>query len=265
MFRLTPLITKILLALAVLVPIGVLYAVNAEAVEIWAQRLYLLRDRTWPRNTEIQVAGIQFQRITTAEGVPTLSELIPFDENREIKVAKGTSVLLRVLADATKVDPGILHGVLPDGGERSRHRQHAETGPHSRQLPDVHLRWKTVPRHPLQHHVRRARVRPSRAGLSADRRAEPVHRRDQARLRRSRRTWSTSDCRCGMPRTLDLASGTQLPNGTRITLRARSNKDLVKVDIRDVQSETTTVYEVAKLGSDPRQIEYVDRTASTAI
>ena len=60
-----------------------------------------------------------------------------------------------------------------------------------------------------------------------------------------------------LPRTMDLASGTQLPNGTRITLRARANKDLIKVDIRDVQTEQTTVYEVAQLGSDPRQIEYV--------
>ncbi len=40
-------------------------------------------------------------------------------------------------------------------------------------------------------------------------------------------------------------------------MRARANKDLAKVDIRDLQTQQTTVYDVASLGGDPRQIEYV--------
>ena len=76
-FRLSPLITKIVLALAVVMPIGALYAVNAQAVEIWAQRLYLLRDRTWPRNTEIQVAGIQIERTATTDGAVTVVRVDP--------------------------------------------------------------------------------------------------------------------------------------------------------------------------------------------
>ena len=37
-----------------------------------------------------------------------------------------------------------------------------------------------------------------------------------------------------LPRTIELASGTQLPLGTDVTLRSQTNKDLTKVEIRDV-------------------------------
>ncbi|MHB8970384.1 MAG: hypothetical protein ACYC3X_12665 [Pirellulaceae bacterium] len=255
-FRLTPLVTKVLLALAVVLPIGLLYAVNAPAVELWAERLYLLRDRTWPRNTEIQVAGIQFQRITTADGVPTLSELIPFDENREIKVAKGTSVLLRVLADATKAVPeyctiyyqaeesdrGAVNmqkaGRIHDNSQAYTYDGKPFRGILSSISFDVRG---------SDHRVRDYRLTvvpsPSIVETQLDCVFPPYMVNEQLSL------W--------LPRTLELASGTQLPNGTRITIRARANKDLAKVDIHDMQSDKSTVYDVAALGSDPRRLEYV--------
>ena len=52
----------------------------------------------------------------TADGDISLSELMPFDDNREIKVAKGTSVLLKVKADADQRNPRILFRLLPDRG-----------------------------------------------------------------------------------------------------------------------------------------------------
>ncbi|MHB0956153.1 MAG: hypothetical protein ACYC0X_07200 [Pirellulaceae bacterium] len=254
-FRLTPLVTKILLALAVIVPVGVLYAINASAVEIWAQRLYLLRDRSWPRNTEIHVPGIQFQRISTTEDLPVLTELVPFDENREIKVAKGSSVVLSVLANATKSIPEYCtiyyQSEENDSGDvnmqksgRIRESYQAFTydgKPFRGILSSISFDVRGA-----DHRVRDYRLTvvpsPSIVETKLDCTFPSYMVNEQLSL------W--------LPRTLDLASGTQLPNGTRITLRSRANKDLKKVEIRDVESETTTVYEVAKLGTDPRQIEY---------
>ena len=71
------------------------------------------RDQAWPRNTHLEVAGIQIQRTASTDGTVSLSDLIPFDETREIKVAKGTSVLLKVPADATKVIPEYCTDLLP--------------------------------------------------------------------------------------------------------------------------------------------------------
>ena len=104
-FRLRPLLTKGILALLAIGSIGMLYAVNAHAVEIWTKRLYLLTEDTWPRKTRIEILGVQIERQNSVDGTPILSDLLPFDVQREIKVAKGTSVVLKVGADATKSIP----------------------------------------------------------------------------------------------------------------------------------------------------------------
>ena len=69
-----------------------------------------------------------------------------------------------------------------------------------------------------------------------------------------------------LPRTMDLASGTQLPNGTRITAaRPREQGSHQGRHSRPASPRQTTVYDVAQLGGDPRHIEYVSRPASPAI
>ncbi len=61
MFRFWPLVTKMLAAFALLASIGLFCATNLAAVTTWANRLYLLGDQPWPRNTHLVVAGIQIQ------------------------------------------------------------------------------------------------------------------------------------------------------------------------------------------------------------
>jgi hypothetical protein len=260
-FRLSPLVTKVVLALAAVVPIGVLYALNAQAVEIWAQRLYLLGDQTWPRNTEIRVLGIQIEHTATTDGSITLSELVPFDANREVKVAKGTSVLLRVQADARKVIPEYCtvyyeteeddHGsanMQKLGRIRDNFQTFSFDGKPFRGI----LSSIAFDVRGYDHRVRdyRVTVVPSPSIVETKLECEFPH----YMVNESLSLW--------LPRTLDLASGTQLPNGTHITLRARANKDLTRVDIRDSQAQQMTSYDLARTGGDPRSIEYViDRLA----
>lgn len=253
--RLRPLISKLALALAVLAPIGVLYAFNPQAIQIGTQRLYLLHDRPWPRGTEISVAGIQIEHTATADGAVTLSPLIPFDADREIRVAKGTSVLLRVRADATKIVPEYCTAYYQtEEGDRGnvnlqklgRIRDNYQAfASDSKPFRGI-LSSITFDVRGHDHRVRGYRLRvvpsPSIVETKLDCVFPPYMVDEELSV------W--------LPRTIDLASGTQLPHGTQITIRARANKDLTRVDIHDVQTQETTTYDVAQAGGDPRQIEY---------
>ncbi len=254
-FRLTPLIGKIALAAAVIAPIGLFYVVNAPAVQTWVNRLYLLRDQPWPRNTQIGVAGIQIQRTTATDNAVSLTELIPFDDNREIKVAKGTSVLLNVRADATKVIP-----------EYCTIYYQTEEGDHA----TVNMQKLGRIRDNLQTYV--CDSKPFRGILSTIR--FDVRGLDH-RVRDYRLTVVPSpiivntqlDCTfpqymvneqlsLWLPRTLDLASGTQLPVGTHIMIRAQTNKDLSRVEIRNVQTDEVTALDIRPTSDGMRQFEY---------
>ena len=247
-FRLSPLITKIVLALAVVTPIGALYALNAQAVQIWAQRLYLLRDQTWPRNTEIQVAGIQIEHTATTDGAVTVSELMPFDENREIKVAKGTSVLLRVQADATKVIPEYCTVYYQTEEDDRGSVNMQKLGRIRDNYPGLRLRWKTVPRDLVQHRLRCARLRSPRARLSLEGRAESFDRRDEARLVSSRLTWWTKTCRCGCRGPWTWPTARSCPTGPRSPCAPARTRISPRSTFETCRPQQTTVYDVAQHG-----------------
>ena len=255
-FRFGPLIWKSLAALALLGSIGLFYALDARGVEIWASRLYLLSDQTWPRSTHVEVAGIQIQRAPTADGVVVASDLIPFDADREIKVAKGTSVVLQVRADATKVIPDycVLYYRTEENDYGSVNLQ--KLG----RIRDGYQAYSFD-------------GKPFRAILSSitfdvrgyDHRVRDYHLNVVASPEIVR---TELDCvfpdymvdetlSLWLPRTIELASGTRLPIGTRVTLRASANKDLTRVDIRNLQTDNTLTWTPGKSPESPRQVEYV--------
>ena len=255
-FRVGPLVTKAVLAIAVVGSIGLLYAVNAQAVEIWTRRLYLLTDDAWPRQTQIHVAGVQIERTSSVDGSPILSDLIPFNELQEIKVAKGTSLVLKVGADATKSVPDyctVFYRTAEEEDGRvtmqklGRIRDDVQTYVFDGKPFRGILASTTFDVRGNDHRVRdyRLSVVPSPAIIETKLACEfPEYMRNDALS-----TW--------LPRTIELASGTQLPMGTRITIRARANKDLVKVDIHDPDRGETTTLEIAKSGDDARQFEFL--------
>lgn len=255
-FRWRPLVAKVVGALLVILPIGILYIWNADAVEIWAQRLYLLRNRAWPRSTEIRVAGIQLQRTGSEDGVPILSDLIPFSDSQEIKVAKGASVVLRIQADASKVIPEyctVYYETQDDesgsvnapklGRIRDNAQGYSYDGKPFRSL----LASLTFDVRGYDHRVRNFQLTVVDSPTVVETKLNCEYPSYMVDERLS----------IGQTRVVDLAAGTQLPNGTRITLQSRANKDLVKVEIRNVQAETTTVIDAKQLADDPRRIQYV--------
>ncbi len=248
-FRLSPLITKIVLALAVVMPDR--RALRPErpsrgdlgATSVPAARPNLAAEYRDPGRWHPNRAH---RHRRTARS--TVSELMPFDENREIKVAKGTSVLLRVLADATKVIPEYCTvyyqteendrgsvNMQKLGRIRDNYQAFAFDGKPFRGILSSIV-------------VRRARLRSPRARLSPDKSCRVLRSSRRSSTVYSRRTWWTRTCRCGCPGPSTWPTARSCPTGRKITLRARANKDLTKVDIRDLQSQQTTVYDVAQAG-----------------
>lgn len=96
-FNYAPLVLKTLAAVALAASVAGFFVVNKDALELAASRLYLLRSDPWPRSAHIEVVGLEIQGSPApGETTPRLSEL-QF-ENGVVKVAKGSSVALKVRA-----------------------------------------------------------------------------------------------------------------------------------------------------------------------
>lgn len=261
-FRFSPLLAKGALATALVFSIGLFIYVNPAAANIWAHRLYLLDNTTWPRKTQLEVAGIQIRKSTSTENNIALSKLIPFDENRKLKVAKGTSVVLKVKAraDAGKVIPDFctVH-YRTEQGDRGKVTMQKLGRIRSDEEMDFQmfvcnskpfrgiLSTITFDVRGLDHRVRdyRLTVVPSPAVIETQLDCVfPDYMVDEQLS-----LW--------LPRTMKLASGTQLPMGTRVTLRSRTNKDLQKVVIRDEKTDETTTLRIPREGGSPREFQYV--------
>ncbi len=254
-FRLAPLMGKVVLAAATIIPIGLLYVVNAPAVETWFNRLYLLGNQPWPRATRVEVAGIQIQRTASTDAAPVLSDLIPFGEDREIKVAKGSSILLKARADATKVIPDYctVYYKTEEGDQASVNMQKlgrirdsfqtyvCDSKPFRGILSSIRFDVRG-----LDHRVRdyRLTVVPSPIIVKTDLACTfPDY-----IVNKQLSLW--------LPRTIELASGTQLPNGTHIKILAHTNKDLSRVEIHNSHTDKTTVAQIDSTDEGPRQFEY---------
>ncbi|MGM0488680.1 MAG: hypothetical protein ACQESR_18225 [Planctomycetota bacterium] len=260
-FRFSPLAAKVLLAGTVLLSIGLFFHVNSAAATIWAQRLYLLDDTLWPRNTRLVVSGIQIRKSTSTEADIALSERIPFDENRELKVAKGASVVLKVKAQAdnNKVIPDFctVHYQTEQGDrgrvtmqKLGRIRSDAEMdfqmfACNSKPFRGI-LSSITFDVRGLDHRVRDYRLTVVPSPAIVETQLDCVF--PDYLVNEELSLW--------LPRTVELASGTQLPMGTRVTLRSRANKDLKKVVIRDKQTDRTTTLTIPQPGKGPRAFEY---------
>ncbi len=255
-FRLSPLVSKVTLAVALLLSIGAFYAANAAAATTWINRLYLLADQPWPRGTHLVVAGIQIQQAPSLDGETALSALIPFDGNREIKVAKGTSIQLKVKADATKIIPEYCSAYYrTEEGDRGkamlrklgRIRDGFQTFVCDSKPFHGILSTITFDVRGLDHRVRNYRLTVVPSPVIVATQLDCVFPAYMVNEQLS--LW--------LPRTLELASGTQLPRGTHITLRSRTNKDLTQVEIRDVTADTTTTLDIPQQGTDLRQFQFV--------
>jgi len=124
-FNYLPLVVKVLAAMILVSMFFVGSSINSDALNLAASRLYLLRDDPWPRSAHIEVVGLEIQGSPApGETAPRLTE-VKF-ENNIAKVAKGSSVALRVRAlgaPEARVVPQTCtiyyHALKTDGNSRS--------------------------------------------------------------------------------------------------------------------------------------------------
>jgi hypothetical protein len=235
---------KAVWAILLMAPVAGFYATNAAAFEIWLRRMYLLENQPWPRTARVEMLGLQVERVSPRTGEVSFTPLRIFDSNDQtIKVALGSNVLLRVAADSTaKRIPEycrLLYAL--DDGSRGQ----------------VNIR-KDGPLNEVDHQQQYSYIgRPFR-GMLGDIRFDVIgydHRIRDFHIQVVESpvvTETVLDCvfptymvdgTSGQwtPRKIDYrSSGVQIPAGTRIKVRMKSNKPLTNITIYETQGESET-------------------------
>jgi hypothetical protein len=97
-FNFRPIGWKVASAAALGLSLIAFLALDSQAFQQATQRLYLLSSQPWPRSAFIEVVGIDIVRPSTSPDETTTSVSVPFGDDRVVKVAKGSNVMLRVRA-----------------------------------------------------------------------------------------------------------------------------------------------------------------------
>ena len=259
-FESGPLVVSFLVASVLMGTIAVFAALNYPAWEIWTQRLYLLKDRAWPRSALIEVVGIEQQ---TANG-----ELLPLMDfqDRSLKVAKNANLRVRVrAARSAAVTPDyctIYYRALDErGGLRKRGRAnmikvkaadedyayYMFAGPPFKGI-DTRIQFDVVG---YDYRVSDYEVQivnsPALLKVELDcRYPKYIQQEDREPI-----TW---------------AAGVQLPQGSNVTVRAYASKDLKRVEWSIKELDQSGVTEITAEGDDARlftcEIPSLDETVT---
>lgn len=97
-----PMKRSFVIAGLLLLTVGGFALLNPGAIKLAAQRLYLLQDSAWPRSCQIEIVGINIKRDNVIEGIDELVQTISASDVKDGKfyVAKGATLTLRVRAAA---------------------------------------------------------------------------------------------------------------------------------------------------------------------
>jgi hypothetical protein len=245
-FDARPLVFSLIGAIVLAATIGGAVAATRNAdpnlMELGFRRLYLLDNELWPRSAKIEVVGVQLQRddelLRSAEG----DSLVAFVD-QHLKVARGASLNLSVRANAAAKKIPDMCSVYyhTNEGERGRVNMTRVGG-----IRDGHqyYRYDGKPFKGIvssvdfdvvgfDHRVRDYKIEVVDSPLVVMAELDCVFPKYMVDEELS--SW--------LPRTIPLTTATQLPRGTRLTLRATANKDLKKVYLYDSNSEQSSVIE----------------------
>lgn len=246
-FDARPLVFSFFGAIVLAATIGGAYAADRHfndqsLMKLGFERLYLLQDHPWPRNSRIEVVGIQVKRdeeVQTAEGS---SSLVEFNE-RHVKVARGASVSLSVRADAgakfvpemcvvhystSEGDRGRVNmirvGQIRDGFQYYRYDGKPFKGIVSS------VRFDVVG---FDHRERGYEIEVVESPLVVNAELDCVF--PDYMVNEELSSW--------LPRTIPLTTSTQLPRGTKFTLRGEANKPLQQVFLHNSDTDESTTIE----------------------
>lgn len=204
-------------------------------LELGFRRMYLLDDDTWPRNAAIEIVGVQVQRDELAASDNTSDSLIDFQAGR-LKVARGASVSLFVRADAgAKVVPEIC-SVYYTTAEGDRGRVNMTRVGRIREGYQ-NYRYDGKPLKGILSNVRFDVV-----GFDHRLRDYEIEVVDSPVVIAAMLDCTFPDYMVNeelatwLPRTIPLTTATQLPLGTRFTLRGQTSKPLANVLLNDADT-----------------------------
>lgn len=230
---------------ATVVAFGILVtAITAIAMPqwmgLWAERLFTLSDRPWPRAAELRADGVQVQFPTFTSQLSAQRVMLPFNDDGIVHVPAGATALLQVSANARakKVPEVCTLYYRSADGTRGR----------------ANLRRVGAPRDGWQHFTLDGSPLD---GISEDIELDVVGL--DARLRNYRlevvEPAVVSDLQlvCSYPsylldslssrpaqETLNYRAGMRIPEGTQLTLLGRSNSELSQVEYVVRQSSTAS-------------------------
>ena len=235
-FNYSPLIRSGAGAAILLATVVVFYAQNQPAMATWVNRIYLLKNEPWPRHALIEVVGVEVLGPEDAPGHAAELPLVLF-RDRTLKVAKGSNLRLKVRADlGAEVVPEVctIH-YRTDEGERGR-----VTMNRMRRTRDQYQNYSFAGK-PLRGIL--STVHFDVVGYDYRVRDYTIQVVDSPAV-----VATELDCvfpqymvdeelSLWLPRTMELTGGTQLPLGTELTIRVRTNKPLKRVDLYNLDTE----------------------------
>lgn len=253
-FNYRPLFGSLLGAAILLGTILLFYTLNQQALAVWVHRIYLLRDEAWPRSALIEVVGVELLGPEDAPQAAGDVPLIPFRDGR-LKAAKGSNLRLKVRAALkAKVVPETctIHYRTADG-ERGR-----VTMSRLKRSQDEYQQY-TFSGKPLQGIL---------TTVQFDVVGHDYRVRDYTIEAVDSPTIIGVELDCKFPeymvdtklgswtqRTIPWTNSTQLPRGTAVTIRARTNKPLKRVDL--YHSDTQETRQLKSISTaDPKQFEF---------
>jgi hypothetical protein len=234
-FNWQPLVRRVLLAF-LLVASVVAFGVTAEsAFGTWVRRSLLLSEELWPRRTHLRVDG--------------------FDADGHVKLARGADfdLLVQAEADPEREVPELVEIRYLQGGARGRENmsRSGSAVPGRDPYQNYNYTFKDVLA-PVEFYVR-----------GGDDREGPYY-LDVV----DSPTVGQMVLHCEYPaymnraaRDIPVAGAMQLPRGTRVTIQAQTNKDVVQVQIDDlVEDQTPITHKIdvsAAPGETARNFQYV--------
>ncbi|MFK7770155.1 MAG: hypothetical protein AB8B55_23295 [Mariniblastus sp.] len=112
-----PLKRSLIIAGILLLSVGGLAIAQPDNLKIAGKRLYLLDDIVWPRQCRIEMVGIKVKRENAIEGITELGKVLT-PKSGEFRIAKGSTLTLMVRAedfrDVPQNDPDIQQRKLPN-------------------------------------------------------------------------------------------------------------------------------------------------------
>lgn len=248
-FDARPLVFSLVGAIVLTCSVGLFYVAQANAFRIGVERIYGLGDTPWPRNSRIEVIGVSVPQSTQGSAEAVRVPVISFVE-RNVKVARGASVTLNVRADgAAKVVPEVCTIYYRTAeGDRGRVnmtrvgriRDGFQTYSYDGKPLKGILSTVTFDVVGFDHRLRgySMQVVDAPAVVGADLRCKFPEYMVEEELG----LW--------LPRDVALTSGTQLPIGTDVTVKAKSNKPLREVRVFDTRTDTSTTLPAESLDED---------------